>query len=113
METAPDQVRFGPLCGLKPDILRGPRSAKTGREQMQQSARYSITSSARASRVGGTSRPNAFAVLRLMTNSYLVGACTGSVRRVGVLMSSTADDEGQAQGAGRLEQPSSHGPARS
>jgi hypothetical protein len=38
---------------------------------------YSITSSARASSVGGTSRPSAFAVLRLSTRSYLVGACTG------------------------------------
>src|SRR5437016_4879406 len=38
---------------------------------------HSITSSARASSVGGTSRPSAFAVLRLITNSYLVGACTG------------------------------------
>ena len=43
----------------------------------QQKATYSITSSARASSVGGTSRPSAFAVLRLMTSSYLVGACTG------------------------------------
>ena len=32
--------------------------------------RYSITWSARASRSGGTARPSAFAVLRLMTNSY-------------------------------------------
>jgi len=23
-------VRFGPICGLKPDIPRGPRSARTG-----------------------------------------------------------------------------------
>src|SRR5215468_1044157 len=38
---------------------------------------YSITSSARASSVGGASRPSAFAVLRLMTSSYFVGACTG------------------------------------
>jgi hypothetical protein len=38
---------------------------------------HSITSSARASSVGGTSRPSAFAVLRLMTSSYLVGVCTG------------------------------------
>ena len=38
---------------------------------------HSITSSARASSVGGTSRPSALAVLRLMTSSYLVGACTG------------------------------------
>src|SRR5262249_40412354 len=41
-------------------------------------AHHSITSSARASRVVGTSSPSVFAVLRLITNSYLVGACTGS-----------------------------------
>src|SRR6516164_7600614 len=39
--------------------------------------RYSITSSARASSVVGTSRPSAFAVFRLIASSYLVGACTG------------------------------------
>src|SRR5262245_29010878 len=38
---------------------------------------YSITSSARASTAGGTARPSALAVLRLMTSSYLFGACTG------------------------------------
>ena len=37
----------------------------------------SITSSARASTLAGISRPRALAVLRLMTRSYLVGACTG------------------------------------
>ena len=35
---------------------------------------YSITSSARASNVGGTVRPSALAVLRLITSSYLVAA---------------------------------------
>ena len=35
---------------------------------------YSITSTARASNVGGTISPSAFAVLRLITSSYLVGA---------------------------------------
>src|SRR5262249_15936591 len=40
-------------------------------------SRHSITSSARASTLAGTSRPSAFAVLRLITVSYLVGACTG------------------------------------
>jgi hypothetical protein len=40
-------------------------------------SRHSITSSARTSSVGGTSRPRALAVLRLITSSYLVGACTG------------------------------------
>jgi hypothetical protein len=38
---------------------------------------YSITSSARARSVGGTVTPSAFAVLRLITSSYFVGACTG------------------------------------
>jgi hypothetical protein len=38
---------------------------------------HSITSSARASSVSGTVRLIAFAVLRLITSSYLVGACTG------------------------------------
>ena len=39
--------------------------------------RYSITSSAWASNVGGTVMPRALAVLRLMINSNFVGACTG------------------------------------
>ena len=34
-------------------------------------------SSARTSSAGGTSMPSALAVLRLITSSYLVGACTG------------------------------------
>src|SRR3954470_19438801 len=38
---------------------------------------HSITSSAVASSVAGTSRPSALAVLRLITSSYLVAACTG------------------------------------
>src|SRR5262249_51606251 len=43
-------VRFGPLCRLKSDILRGPRSATSGPEQVQQTEQaYSITSSASAS----------------------------------------------------------------
>ena len=38
---------------------------------------YSITSSASASRLSGIDRPSALAVLRLMTNSNLVGCTTG------------------------------------
>jgi hypothetical protein len=52
--------------------LRCPLSANSGH-----GTTYSITSSARARSVGGTVRPSNLAVLRLMTNSYLVGACTG------------------------------------
>src|SRR5207244_12018093 len=39
---------------------------------------HSITSSARASSVGDTSRPIDLAVLRLTMSSYFVGNCTGS-----------------------------------
>src|SRR5262245_887475 len=38
---------------------------------------HSITSSARASTVGGMSRPMVLAVFMLITSSYLVGVCTG------------------------------------
>ena len=38
---------------------------------------HSITSSARASNDGGTVRPSVLAALRLITSTYLVGACTG------------------------------------
>ena len=38
---------------------------------------HSITSSARARSVGGTSIPSAFAVFRLMTSSNLTGCSTG------------------------------------
>jgi len=44
--------------------------------QCSKKHRYSITSSALASKVGGTSRPSVLAVLRLITSSYLVGACS-------------------------------------
>src|SRR5262249_7620990 len=53
-----------------------PRS-RTAEQRDEIAAPHSITSSARASNVGGTVRPSALAVLRLMTSSYLVGACTG------------------------------------
>jgi hypothetical protein len=74
-------VCFAPLCGLDPDISLWPRSANNGRERVQQwmhqKADYSITSSARASSVGGISIPSAFATTRLMTRSNLVGCSTG------------------------------------
>jgi len=38
---------------------------------------YSITSSARASSVGGTVMPSALAALRLIRKSNLVACCTG------------------------------------
>ena len=45
--------------------------------------RYSITSSAAANMEDGTERPSALAVLRLMINSNLVGACSGAYYEIG------------------------------
>src|ERR1700757_129483 len=55
------------------------RRANNGREQMQQCVcrTYSITSSAVARSVGGTSRPSALAVVRLMPRSNFLGCSTG------------------------------------
>src|SRR5262249_9682528 len=69
----------------KPDhrhrrLLRPCRDRPCGRaaEQRDEVALvHSITSSARASSVGGISRPRALAVVRLMTRSNLVGCKTG------------------------------------
>src|SRR5262245_29271944 len=47
---------------------------RTAMSRLMHRSDHSITSSARASRVAGTSRPRALAVLRLTTNSYLFGA---------------------------------------
>src|SRR5262245_36305690 len=63
-------------------LLRPRRERPSHRHAAEQrdefaTAAHSITSSARASKVGGTSRPRAFAVFRLITVSYLVGVCTG------------------------------------
>src|SRR5262249_37805089 len=61
-------------------LLRGRRERSRRRaadERDELSPPHSITSSARASRVGGISRPSALAVLRLITSSYLVEYCTG------------------------------------
>ena len=79
--------RSGPGVGLCPLYLPSRRNFlhRSERRQAPQGDicsaakryRYSITSSASCWSCQGTSRPSAFAVLRLMTSSYLVGACTG------------------------------------
>ena len=62
-----------------PAAARSPRAAtRRAAEQRDELApSHSITSSASASSYRGLSRPSAFAVLKLITSSYLVGACTG------------------------------------
>src|SRR5262249_13344009 len=59
------------MCG---DVRFGPKADSC---DAANNDRYSITSSARVSSDGGTVRPSAFAVLRLIVNSNLVGCCTG------------------------------------
>ena len=59
-----------------PDLAMS-RKCQNRPDDRSKQRRYSITSSARASTVAGTSRPSALAVLRLMTNSNLVGCSIG------------------------------------
>src|SRR5262249_47878529 len=61
-------------------LLRARRERPRGRAAEQRdelAAVHAIAWSARASKLSGTVRPSALAVLRLITRSYLVGACTG------------------------------------
>src|SRR5262249_14450262 len=68
----PDDRRLRLLCA------RRERPHRRAAEQRDELAPFhSITSSARASSVGGTSRPMALAVGKLMTNSNLVDCTTG------------------------------------
>ena len=93
---ATSHVRFTPNCDCKSGYLRFVMSALPPKADMccalahvrfgpkadsciaaKKGDRYSITSSARASNVGGTDKPSALAVVRLMTRSNLVGCATG------------------------------------
>jgi hypothetical protein len=56
---------------LDPEFLAACRALR------RQAPRHSITRSARASSDSGTTRPSAFATLRLITSSTLFGCCTG------------------------------------
>ena len=73
---SPRHVRSTPDSDRWADIAWGPKSART-RLMHHGELLYSITSSASASSVGGISRLSAFAVLRLITRSNLVGCMTG------------------------------------
>src|SRR6516162_3766044 len=63
---------------LLPARRERPRRRRAAEQRDELATSHSITSSARASIVVGTSRPSALAVLRFIINSNLVGACTGS-----------------------------------
>src|SRR5262244_2774420 len=70
--TTQHSLPSGRYSLLGPDFHRLDRTSFAWRT-------HSITSSARASSVGGTSRPIALAVLRLINSSYLVGFCIGGL----------------------------------
>src|SRR6516164_1036654 len=75
------RIRVGRRAAEIPDhrhrrLLRARRQRpyhRTSEERHELAPVHSITSSARASNVGGTSSPSPLAVLRLITSSYLVG----------------------------------------
>ena len=69
----PRHISTLPGSGGKADIVGGPSRAISDYMRRSKTALYSITSSALASSEGGTVRPSALAVLRLITNSNLVG----------------------------------------
>src|SRR5262245_11405191 len=68
-DTRHRQQRGSTRCQLQ--------KSTTGKFHFTPPSHHSITSSARASSVGGTLRPRTFAVVRLMTRSNLVGCSTG------------------------------------
>ena len=75
--TGPYPAHLRNLRRLLRPRRKWPRSRSTAEQSDESAPSHSITSSARASTLAGISMPNAFAVLRLITSSYLVGACTG------------------------------------
>ena len=62
-----------------------PRCRRATEQRDELAPPHSITSSARASSVGGTVRPSALAVLRLITSSNLVGCSHRQVGGLGAL----------------------------
>src|SRR3954447_6807873 len=88
LQKCPDaslKFRIVCCCGQEhadaPYRLLRPCRKRPGRRAAKQADElaplHSITSSARASSTDGMVRPSAFAVLRLIASSYLLGACTG------------------------------------
>src|SRR5262249_20567403 len=66
-----------PAGGLLRPRRERPRRRRAAEQRDELAPFHSITSSARASSVGGTVRPSACAVIRLMTSSNFVACSTG------------------------------------
>src|SRR5215813_2817215 len=69
------------LIGVASHSLLRPRRerprSRAAEQRDELAPLHSMTWVARASTDGGTSRPSALAVLRLIASSYFVGACSG------------------------------------
>src|SRR5262249_31566819 len=65
------------LLGLLRARRERPGRRRAAEQRYERAPFHSIPLSARASKVGGISRPRALAVLRLMISSNLAEACTG------------------------------------
>ncbi len=76
--SAPTDVRFTSESRHAQCNWGRPLWANSGLMHQSKKYLYSINLSARASSAGDTVRPRVFAVLRFMTSSNFVGACTGS-----------------------------------
>jgi hypothetical protein len=74
--SPPNLKAAGARCKW-PSSRRGAEHRSTAEQRDELAPPHSITSSARASSVGGISTPSALAVLRLITNSNLVGCSIG------------------------------------
>jgi len=70
-----DVVRFAPDSDRKVDMPECPFSAISDQNAPQQTAPYSITSSARSRNDSEIFSPSALAVLLLTTSSYLSALC--------------------------------------
>src|SRR5262252_4962444 len=81
LDEALNGLRAGTSAApLSAKIRRSPSLAETAAvdpERPFATYPHSMTSSARARIDGGTVRPSAFAILRLITSSNVVGCCTG------------------------------------
>src|SRR5262249_21741599 len=76
-ESAERKKDFSEISTYRDSITRRGNRRHAAEERDERAAPHSITSSARAISDGGTSRPSALAVCRLMTNSNFVDCRTG------------------------------------
>ena len=76
LRSPKSDLRSSPKSGLKSAIAVGPFRCHKRKSR----GPHSITSSASASNLEGTTMPSAFAVLRLMTNVNLLACSTGDRR---------------------------------